>query len=1197
MSKKSLFILAGALLFLLTSCENFMNGSNIREELDRTIEQANAKSVTIVVSQDTTMGSFLSSGDKQCKINISITVQYNLKKDLYIFKGLKAVSQSNTEKSRNDCVQFEIVDHDDQRGIYKVSIKVIKEADDILILPDCAAIPNVVKDECKPEYKESGVEQDTTIEIALNTAIKSIEYFSPVITDSNGKSLTDYFEKPYLSSDKKTICIPTNKIKKLLNTDGNAETKDIIIKIDLSELADEEGNTGSGTFQYKYRINQTRDTKLPVLSSAVLYFNSDKAQEIQKKEPANWSDSDFNLYHIRNTVYIEAEASDEGSGVRGFLVKEKVLNLPDGSEADGTPSEVHEKCSIYEKTGKYAATYTINTIYDGIIELEFFAEDNSDNHSTKSTKIYVLKDITIDAGSIKFQQEIGGFPNTRDDWLNAIPIVDGDKQKVELTLNRDIKDIYYSTESKEYSSPYSIDAYWGYSEEDINTKITKNSEGKYIFTRDVTKMVFIKLNCRDSIGNEKQLIKRMDPRAEIEESIGVGFDLKISNIDLLLSLCHITEQQYFQHCNYCRYIYEFSYPNDEESFESVSISKVEFGPGIISALNAYNYTVNSPDQLPHFNLKIYMTTTIGDFPSPRSQSYGKTSISNWRDANDNEEAIAQKVAEIDHNNATIVFPYATPNASTSEDESYGPTDSPYIKNTIKIIAEPLTNAGSYQITIDDYKAEGALNNENISYTFYALPYEVSEESIKPSRGGIIQSRKPEFLLKSPNRYFLFISAYDKKSNKKYMPVPFPGELIEPNEEPGISFYLNNQTTASKNLILTQDLTPPIINNNTDVFYLPGCYSIWSPNDGVINEGEEPSLILDSNNKATITYYIIPNPGNNINFVPSYTHNELETQYSGFANTYKFTPEGFPNYDSQLLIPYGNLRGGFYSISFVVKDKNNNSTVLTRPFINNIIGELPITINHSFEPTFGPDGTPIGSPAWCSTYTIQPDTEEHPEIKIITKNNKEIPSIHAELQFLHSDNLQGDNWVGDGYSLCHTNQYGNNITVSQSSQATASFMHSFQNETPYPWARIIAFYGFNETDSILGKGFYNIKYVYCGPTEETCISKNCMEAMNGIQVFSDRPVLAHTMYCKDKLTETKDDKNACTIWENRGTETGLALIGQITCEYDSNYNPTYKSTGDGTYTNSMLGKIPAGAWYTTIFHFADGDVVMTDIKQK
>ena len=97
--KKILFLLFLAISLVLVSCDNFMNGSRVQDQLEQMIDKANAKTRTIVVSNDTTMGSFLSSGDKTCQLGYTIEVQFNVKKDTYIYKGLKAVSKSDDTTS------------------------------------------------------------------------------------------------------------------------------------------------------------------------------------------------------------------------------------------------------------------------------------------------------------------------------------------------------------------------------------------------------------------------------------------------------------------------------------------------------------------------------------------------------------------------------------------------------------------------------------------------------------------------------------------------------------------------------------------------------------------------------------------------------------------------------------------------------------------------------------------------------------------------------------------------------------------------------------------------------------------------------------------------------------------------------------------------------------------------------------------
>ena len=59
-----------------------------------------------------------------------------------------------------------------------------------------------------------------------------------------------------------------------------------------------------------------------------------------------------------------------------------------------------------------------------------------------------------------------------------------------------------------------------------------------------------------------------------------------------------------------------------------------------------------------------------------------------------------------------------------------------------------------------------------------------------------------------------------------------------------------------------------------------------------------------------------------------------------------------------------------------------------------------------------------------------------------------------------------------------------------------------------------------------------------------------------------------------------------IWETKGREYGLKLIN----------SEWLTSASTATYT-APVSEIPSGYSYVTIFHFADGTSVMSEVKQK
>ncbi len=84
-------------------------------------------------------------------------------------------------------------------------------------------------------------------------------------------------------------------------------------------------------------------------------------------------------------------------------------------------------------------------------------------------------------------------------------------------------------------------------------------------------------------------------------------------------------------------------------------------------------------------------------------------------------------------------------------------------------------------------------------------------------------------------------------------------------------------------------------------------------------------------------------------------------------------------------------------------------------------------------------------------------------------------------------------------------------------------------------------------------------------------KNYYEGTLGINVLTDKPCLVHTLYCSVDL----GDKQA---WLNGGIEAKV-------------------QSSNKTFTYEEPDNIPAGKYYTTIIHFADGDYCMTSVKMK
>ncbi len=128
----------------------------------------------------------------------------------------------------------------------------------------------------------------------------------------------------------------------------------------------------------------------------------------------------------------------------------------------------------------------------------------------------------------------------------------------------------------------------------------------------------------------------------------------------------------------------------------------------------------------------------------------------------------------------------------------------------------------------------------------------------------------------------------------------------------------------------------------------------------------------------------------------------------------------------------------------------------------------------------------------------------------------------------------------------------------------------------PWYKTDAIYKNGELKTEGQIVIYNSLYfcpAYYLETGFKCRQKNFIEGSRGIEILSDKPVLVHTFY------STYDYGNSYEKWLENAEETGLR------CEPSS-----------FTYDYDNLYGVPAGNYYTTIIHYADGTVDMTKVKR-
>ncbi|MBQ9909292.1 MAG: hypothetical protein IJM48_05785 [Treponema sp.] len=275
-------ILSGAAV--LFSCNNFLDGGDFKEQLDKDIARAKAKECPLIVTSDPATGNFLSYGEKYCKVGYTIDLQFNVNSNDYIFKTLEAVSTKDNSISRAEYVEFTILEGDDKNGTYKIRVKLLKELTDILIRPKCILIPKIA--EISPKFESAGCEQNNIIKITFNKEINKESFgdFSCITISDGNRNLYEYFNQPFFTSDGKALCYSMKSDNPVLPPNGTKERLDISIRYDFTAIKDSDGIMLDVKGSHDYRItNELKDfktVKLNLISdNAVGSFSSSSTTE------------------------------------------------------------------------------------------------------------------------------------------------------------------------------------------------------------------------------------------------------------------------------------------------------------------------------------------------------------------------------------------------------------------------------------------------------------------------------------------------------------------------------------------------------------------------------------------------------------------------------------------------------------------------------------------------------------------------------------------------------------------------------------------------------------------------------------------------------------------------------------------------------------------------------------------------------
>ena len=497
MKKSSIFLfafIASISFSIFTACSNFLENSDFKQQLKDDIDYATAEDCSLIISSDTEMGSFLSSGEKTCKVGYSINLQYTVKKDSYIFDSLEAVSSEDPSLSRSENVEFTITEKNEESGLYKIKLTLKKAADDILIRPVCTSLPAVVS---YTPQNSSGIPANTQITITFNMPMDQKNVTDNLLllyTDSalNNTIINDYFEIPQFNSDATILTIvPKSQALKTFIEEKNAAFADIsvILGSEIKILSDEkelflvQNNNSNFKLRYLPEVEETAPKKydFAVFSDIEVEDSSESdGLYLEDSDINNFSESQILQNRSRNSIRITGRYYDADSGVKTVKITERRTNSKDGtivSENESISTYTAENSTFSSENG-----YTVFSINyqlqadDGAILLQVDVIDAAENiDPSQSVSFVAIKDSYIDLSDLNVEntpeniREIWfmatGHPYVNDNWLS------NRWENLKKTVYKDclinaselsVKCEYTDDDNKSYSEDFSLDTAYQY---------------------------------------------------------------------------------------------------------------------------------------------------------------------------------------------------------------------------------------------------------------------------------------------------------------------------------------------------------------------------------------------------------------------------------------------------------------------------------------------------------------------------------------------------------------------------------------------------------------------------------------------------------------------------------------------------------------------------------------------------------------
>lgn len=436
-----LSVLCGlAFCFAFTSCENFLDGQNIKDQIIEEIEIANTNPTTFYVEADEGSGT-VNPSQLRLKKNETFDVMFKPAESWQFIKW--EVVDRETKEPVSGIIKFENETALETKG------KLLNPKDNLEIHPKAILLPAVT--EVIPSSTGS-IPANQPVIITFNmpmedegvTPENSIFNFDNINITNNGSSISHLFQKPVFDSSKTVLTIrPNASALKNYITEQNKENIDVKISLSETIRVQIEEETLSLVQNEKsafiIRYNKTVETSAPVdygffVTAKNISLNDVASFDQSKKFVINTNlTTDEDILKNRNggTVYIYGKYYDEDSGVGKIRVVEKRTNNKDGYTVSEQPRQtdfyISNQNIVYSTEDNYTSFILKYTMQDsatqdhkdGAIRLDVTVYDNSENAAPVKS-LTAIKDSFIDLTDVElYNFNESPFPSSTADEING----------------------------------------------------------------------------------------------------------------------------------------------------------------------------------------------------------------------------------------------------------------------------------------------------------------------------------------------------------------------------------------------------------------------------------------------------------------------------------------------------------------------------------------------------------------------------------------------------------------------------------------------------------------------------------------------------------------------------------------------------------------------------------------------------------